>query len=239
MKLSPRPPKAPSRLSDSLHHQLNTYALAAGTAGVGILALAQPSEAKVVYTPAHKWLPVNQNYYLDLNHDGVNDFKFMVASHVWTTGGSRSLTLKGVRASQLQNEIYASSGWGSRGTLSFAAALPAGKAVGPRSPGFRKRLHSATMFWAVSESGGSWGSGPWGTIKGHAYLGVRFAIKGKVHYGWARLGPVSRWRPAKALLTGYAYETIPNKAIITGKTKGPDVITVQPGSLGHLAAGRK
>ena len=27
----------------------------------------------------------------------------------------------------------------------------------------------------------------------------------------------------KALLTGYAYETIPGKAIITGHTKGPDV----------------
>ena len=39
------------------------------------------------------------------------------------------------------------------------------------------------------------------------------------------------------MLTGYAYETIPNKLIITGKTKGPDVITAQPGSLGHLAQG--
>jgi hypothetical protein len=45
------------------------------------------------------------------------------------------------------------------------------------------------------------------------------------------------------VLTGYAYETIPNKAIIAGKIKGPDVVTVQsdtaPGSLGRLALGRK
>jgi hypothetical protein len=39
------------------------------------------------------------------------------------------------------------------------------------------------------------------------------------------------------MLSGYAYETIANKAIIAGKTKGPDVITVQPGSLGRLAQG--
>ena len=39
------------------------------------------------------------------------------------------------------------------------------------------------------------------------------------------------------LLTGYAYETIPNKPIIAGKTKGPDVVTISPASLGHLAAG--
>ena len=53
----------------------------------------------------------------------------------------------------------------------------------------------------------------------------------------------------KAILTGYAYETIPNKAIITGKTKGPDDAGVEesnttpsrptrkPGSLGLLAMG--
>ena len=29
----------------------------------------------------------------------------------------------------------------------------------------------------------------------------------------------------------------PQQAIITGKTKGPDVITLEPASLGHLAAG--
>jgi hypothetical protein len=42
-----------------------------------------------------------------------------------------------------------------------------------------------------------------------------------------------------ARIEGYAYETIPNKPIIAGKTKGPDVIMVRPGSLGALAAGRK
>jgi hypothetical protein len=38
-------------------------------------------------------------------------------------------------------------------------------------------------------------------------------------------------------LTGYAYETVANKPIIAGKTKGPDVITARPASLGHLAHG--
>jgi hypothetical protein len=38
-------------------------------------------------------------------------------------------------------------------------------------------------------------------------------------------------------LTGYAYETVPNKTIIAGKTKGADVITLESGSLGALAAG--
>jgi len=41
----------------------------------------------------------------------------------------------------------------------------------------------------------------------------------------------------EGMLTGYAYETIANKAIIAGRTKGPDVTAAQPTSLGHLAAG--
>jgi hypothetical protein len=40
----------------------------------------------------------------------------------------------------------------------------------------------------------------------------------------------------KGVFTGYAYETVPNKPISTGKTKGPDVVS-SPASLGHLAAG--
>jgi hypothetical protein len=52
-----------------------------------------------------------------------------------------------------------------------------------------------------------------------------------------------------ARLTGYAYETIPNKSITTGQTKGPDnnsidepiaslaAPTPQPASLGMLALG--
>jgi hypothetical protein len=42
-----------------------------------------------------------------------------------------------------------------------------------------------------------------------------------------------------ATLTGYAYETVPNKAIIAGQITGPDVITMQPETLGSLAHGRR
>jgi hypothetical protein len=36
-----------------------------------------------------------------------------------------------------------------------------------------------------------------------------------------------------------AYETVPDKPIIAGQITGPDVITVQPETLGGLALGRK
>ena len=74
MPHSSRPTRTPANLSESIHQQLNMYALAAGAAGVGVLALAQPVEAKIVYTPAHRVIGPDSKYLLDLNHDGKTDF---------------------------------------------------------------------------------------------------------------------------------------------------------------------
>jgi len=86
-----------------------------------------------------------------------------------------------------------------------------------------------------------WGS--WINVK-NRYLGVKFKIEGEAHYGWARLSvKVQEPFTITATLTGYAYETIPNKPIIAGMTQGPDLITLQrdptDGTLGSLALGRK
>ena len=71
----------------------------------------------------------------------------------------------------------------------------------------------------------------------NGYLGLKFTLNGKVHYGWARVSlTIKNNRFNTATLTGYAFETIPNKSIIIGKTQGPDVI-VRPATLGDLAAG--
>jgi hypothetical protein len=79
--------------------------------------------------------------------------------------------------------------------------------------------------------------GSWINVN-HRYLGARFYIEGKVHYGWARLNvQVQLPLTVTATLTGYAYETVPNKPIVAGKTKGPDVGSVEPASLGRLAQG--
>jgi hypothetical protein len=75
MTLSPRPSGKPAKLSESTNHQLHMYALAAGAAGVGVLAVAQSAEAKVIYTQTHVVIGTNHIYSLDLNHDGIADFK--------------------------------------------------------------------------------------------------------------------------------------------------------------------
>jgi hypothetical protein len=52
MKTSQRPSKQ-VHVRDSLHQHLHVYALAASAAGVSMLALAQPGEAEIIYTPAN------------------------------------------------------------------------------------------------------------------------------------------------------------------------------------------
>jgi hypothetical protein len=65
-----------------------------------------------------------------------------------------------------------------------------------------------------------------------AYLGLKFVIKGKVHFGWAR-AKVSVGFSITAVLIGYAYETIPGKPIIAWRPEGSG------SRLGALAGGAR
>jgi hypothetical protein len=250
----PSRPCTTAQFSDSIHHRLNMYAVAAGAAGVGMLALAQPSEAKIIYTPANVQIVGKVN--LDLNHDGITDFQFCVfgdsesSSYCSKQRGSRTLAGKhppspffddlSIFPANSRNEIW--------GHLTFrqspaAADLPAGVRIGPKgkfSPG-----HRLMATWGMGSTQSYYG-GPWKNAQ-HRYLGLKFVIKGKVHFGWARLDV--HWHPPfSATLTAYAYETIPGKSIITGKTKGPDedsaeesgvtpMPTPKSATLGALALG--
>jgi hypothetical protein len=85
MKLSSPPGRIPVKLSESVRHRLNMYALAASAAGVGMLALAQPAAARIVYTAAHMKIGPFDKVVLDLNHDGTGDFRFYAGGE-GTTG---------------------------------------------------------------------------------------------------------------------------------------------------------
>ena len=75
-------PRKTANLSDSIQRHLNMYAVAASAAGVGMIALAQPAEAKIVYTPANVQIGSNTvRLNLDLNNDGITDFEFCIASN--------------------------------------------------------------------------------------------------------------------------------------------------------------
>ena len=220
-------PRKTAKLSKSLHRQLNSYALAASAAGVGALALSVPAEAKIVYTQTHHVIGTNGVYRLDLNHDGITDFVIRQSGSTLGSTGTNALLVNG----------DAVVGHESVHTPHVPAALRKGAVVGTNQSFIPRRYHESTMVsvWQT-DSIGLHDYGKWVNIT-NRYLGLRFKIAGETHYGWARLSVRVKGRKITATLTGYAYETIPNKPIIAGKTKGPDVITVQPGSLGYLAHG--
>ncbi len=219
--------KKPSSLSEPFQRRLNSYALAASAAGVSVLALTGPAEGKIVYRSAHLVMDTSnsQIYYpIDLNHDGVRDFSFVAYAEA---GMSSQFAF--LRCNPLgENDV-----WGAVQGRGDEAALKPGVRLGP---GGHYASH-ISMALAYSVRGRSGFQGPWangGKGVKDRYLGLKFAINGKTHYGWARLnvkvGRLDNEVYIKATLTGYAYETIPNKSIIAGRTHGG-------ASLGALAAG--
>lgn len=233
MDLSSRRCGRPLPLSETCQRRLNSYALAATAAGVGTLALAQSAEAKIVYTPAHRVISTSNTQHvfpLDLNHDGVADFGF---SAYYEAGMSSQFAfLRCAESGKYGNRVW--------GHGAYDGALNEGVPIGPGGK-FNAPDHSMALAYSVRLRTGF--QGPWangGKGVKDRYLGLKFAINGKTHYGWARLnvsvGKIGNIVNITATLTGYAYETVANKPIIAGRTKGPDVVTLEPSSLGALAA---
>jgi hypothetical protein len=157
---------------------------------------------------------------IDLNHDGVSDFA--LGAYSFSHVGSGFLTFLGnmsVSGRNPANAVVTTA-------KGFAAALHAGALVGPGkrvkagNQLMAKCSHRSNIFTTHTVN---IAQGPWLNLS-HGYLGLKFKVNGKIHYGWARLtGTVC----AGGTLTGYAYETIPDKPIIAGKTKGTDDDSVE------------
>ena len=208
-----------AKLSESIHEQINAYALAASAAGVGILALlppaecvlsagvalagalalSEPAEAKIVYTATNvviecTHLGCSTHRSFDLNHDGVPDFgvfeRFIKPGCFLRARPAKGNLIEG----QNRNASALKAGAAIDGTKPF---------IGSTYALMREGTHSEHSFgyWKYAQS---------------RYLGVKFQIKGKTHYGWVRLKNSSC---LGATLTGYAYETIPGKSIKAGQTK--------------------
>lgn len=222
--------RTPAKLSESLHHQLNMYALAASVAG-GALGISPPANAKIIYTPTHAVIPPNGTVSFDLNHDGIADFKIgnVLGTHYSSTTRNSGVFVEGLGAGIAGMTISRGSKWGKSYD---ASALPKGAGMGPG----RHVLGGGAIMADTGYNG--YHLGFWFNVN-QAYLGIRFAINGETHYGWARVEVTHKFAPAwRVVVTGYAYETVPNKRIIAGETKGPDMLA-EPATLGRLALGRK
>lgn len=202
--------------SNILNARLTSQLLAYATAAGAVAASASLANAKVVYTPIHKY--VYLDYTLDLNGDGIPDFVIQTS---YLSGFNQLLVIPEIAFNKI-----AAVGKGCVMHKIGAAPFREGVVIGPEVFMRGKTACMASLF--------SWYSdGPWVKQKGR-YLGVEFVINGQNHYGWARFN-VSEL--CSAMITGYAYETIPNKSIIAGDEGNQADAKPDSTTLGALAAG--
>jgi hypothetical protein len=213
-------------LVEPFSRRFAAYALGASATGVGLLALAQPARAEIVFTPANTTL-TNGSLYIDLNHDGINDF---VLLNDRSSPHHRALGAKGLAAG---NGVMAYQ----TGCSYPLLALRPGTEIGTARELF---CRSAAPMAGVASTFGGVIFGPWANISQH-FLGFKFEINRQVHYGWAELnvkaGPRNGAPAIAATLLGYAYDTVPNQPVPAGLRSDACAPKLEPGTLGLLALG--
>jgi hypothetical protein len=268
--------RKPTTLNTNLNKALISYVAAAFAAGGAILAEAPPAEGEVIYTPTNTPILAGSPVSLDLNHDGVIDFVLSNNNNAFGNHPTCSVCTFGQHGSlkvspqQAGNQIWGVSSSVYKLTSNSlrrkrqqkkpkpntvkeaAAAVEWGVVVGngpERS--FQSQalpMDSSNSIYYFGGGGtvnsfGAWGKGRRAT---GPYLGFKFLVDGEVHYGWARVNVQADFLKLSATLTGYAYESVANRPILTGFTHGSadassDVSQqTQPpvaGSLGRLAVG--
>ena len=215
-----------------LDKHLTAYVTAATATGVTLMAAASPAAAEIVYTRTHVTIGAVSTYGLDVNHDGVTDFNIAWCGPTCVSGHSSVLF---VAPKVTGNQVLAQG---------EAAALAARAPIGPGQNFTTGSFYGGLqMADAGGYSSHTWFFGNWANAT-NKYLGLKFLIDGQVHYGWARLTVLSR----DAVLTGYAYETIPNRGIPAGLQSGAKAegtfhpvelnrAVPPPATLGMLARG--
>lgn len=238
--------------ANSFNLQIGLYSLAAAATGVSLLALAPPAAGEVVVTRRTIEIPVStadivHPVKISMANDGIVNFNFDLVSLPPTYGRGFSVReLNLWPASDDASPVMAGN------FRSYTPALPRGARIGP-SAAFGAIVVEVENTYAGSTFRGT--QGYWGGNPKDHYVGVRFRISGQFHYGWIRLTVTTSTDPhgpaMTAKITGYAYETDPNKLILAGTAavgasadkpaaavQLPHNIQIQSApSLGMLAAG--
>lgn len=225
-------------MKKSLQDKLKKYgAMAAAVAGG-----AATADAQIVYTdviPDTTFCNDGDVYNLDLNNDLINDFQIMKSSNSSAGGGtfgskgsfwSFSSNTQSVNISPMSSNRVLRMGSG-------AAALSSGASIGATASSWGGSTYMARerSRWSYSyyistyttyngtstvtySNPYTWSSsynstyGNWAN-QTSKYLGLEFQILGQTHYGWAR---VTVQGVNCVTVEEYAYETMPNVAILAG-----------------------
>lgn len=215
-------PRSGGPLSPAVERRWWAYALAAGA---GAMVVAPQAQAGIVYTSTDIYFTSGQ-LSIDLNGDGVNDFRL--------TNGAQFTYYHGIVAGL--SVAGSARGNGIAVGPAGAIALNSGAVIGHNA---KFASHGVMASFCETYYGCFTNHGKWkhATDK---FLGLVFDINGQPHYGWAELTVDAIFgKQIDATLLGFAYETVPNKAITAGQTSGDlePATTPEPGTLGLLALG--
>jgi hypothetical protein len=216
-------PRIKAKLSEVIEHHLKSYSIAAAAAGVSMFALTQPADAEVIVTRTN--ISVGSTpIFLDINDDGIADFKFSYYLKQPYNGRDGSLNVRPLRHDAVVGDFGRPDC-----ECSYAVALYRGASVGPSA-------HFGSQERAVIERFGFYAGplgyffelyGNWANVSDR-YLGVKFLIDGRPHYGWVRLTVDAGDAYVGGTITAYAYETVPNKPIIAGPPEDPSTYSKTP-----------
>lgn len=217
-----RSPREAVSLREHLSKRLSAYALAAGTAGGGLVALVQPVDASIIYS--------NSGFEFGGSHyPGRIDIISGVLSAIGS-GVSIAATFSHPSGRTEYRRISARFGIAAQSGGILSQPQAAGAIIGPKDK-FTPDGTSAFVRFTELSGGGTRSyyahGGPWRNKSG--YLGFRFLSDGEFHYGWADFS-ISVYGGS---FGPYAYDTVPNQAILAGQTSS----VPEPATLGLLALG--
>lgn len=163
-------------------------------------------EPLIIYTniePDFNSENLGYQYNLDINNDYIVDFtlsRYVDGSWEWLGIFSNP---------DVENRILSVAPW-------YSNPIPLDSGMQISSGGYTNGEYYEK--WGMFTIGDCFGGGSgcysdW-LNKGEKYLGLRFQINGKMHYGWVRMEILSttQW-----VIKDYAYNDTPNKPIIAGQ----------------------
>jgi hypothetical protein len=203
----------------------------------GIIALALPAKACIVYTDespdAPAWYAItgaiNRAVAIDLDGDGNMDLSVTVYRD--TTTLSPEVIWAGFAVVDSGNAIAGSF---YAGQVSTPYALAAGDTVGKPGQLFQTTYSPNPQSLGVNSAQGTLSYGNW-LGQTNKYLGLKFVSNGQIHYGWVRIDFRNSATGDTIIIKDYAYEDIANKPIIAGAmpSEADDARSIVPTDLAN------
>ncbi|HKR06240.1 MAG TPA: T9SS type A sorting domain-containing protein [Bacteroidia bacterium] len=205
-------------MTKNLQKQIKAYA---GVAG--LLLAADKTNGQVVYVDINPDTVLSaygintiENFYLDLNGDTANDFRFLAERFIYSGSNSVSFIVNGLLVINFTNnavlgECQQPPFCSSTGSNWVPKRLNQGDTISPNT------WHNASaegLYSVYSSTGWFYALGNWVPLSDN-YMGLKFKISGQDHYGWIHIEVTNK---NEMILKGYAYQSQPNIGLRGGDT---------------------